>query len=85
MSSDQVPTSYAQVHHTLRIQRGRAAEHRCPCGAQAEEWSYDHTDTNEITGVHCASVVVWSLDLTRYQPLCITCHRLRDRVHRSAA
>jgi len=54
------------VHLRLRRERGRASEYACvDCGEAAEEWSFD-----EPSG--------YSVDLSRYAPRCIRCHREHD-------
>lgn len=57
---------YAQLHLRLKQQRGKATEHTCPCGAQAQEWSFDTPGGG------------FSVDLTRYTALCLSCHRRKD-------
>jgi hypothetical protein len=56
---------YAAIHHRLKITRGRAADHLCPCGKQAYEWAFDEP-------------VGYSTDLDRYTALCHSCHKLLD-------
>lgn len=63
--------SYKTVHWRLSRERGPASAHDCEdCGRPAEEWAFD-----EPTG--------HSDDLSRYAPLCCSCHARRDgRVER---
>lgn len=73
--------TYASVHSRLFRERGPAANHPCSaCGAPAAEWAYDGADPDAQVG-RCdarGGVAPYSLDLARYAPLCITCHRLKD-------
>ncbi len=71
--------TYGGAHYRLRVERGPAAAQRCvDCGAQAEEWSYDGLDPDELTEVRGSHLVRYSLDLERYEPRCVRCHRAFD-------
>lgn len=72
--------TWVTVHKRLRRQRGRAAEHACvDCGQPAREWSYDGRDPNELVSIHRGVRLRYSLDLSRYEPRCVPCHRAYDR------
>ena len=67
--------SYRAVHGRLRKQRGRAQEHTCVgCGDQAKQWSYTHDCPNEKQ----SDEGPYSVDLGRYQPMCVPCHKAFD-------
>lgn len=68
--------SYKGVHTRLTKERGSARNHTCfECREQpATEWAYDHTDPNERMGTDGP----YSVDLNRYEPLCVPCHRNSD-------
>jgi hypothetical protein len=71
--------TYKAIHKRLRRLRGRASDHACVgCGGQAQEWSYDHNDLNEVQGVHRGRPVAVSDDPMHYQPRCSSCHRYYD-------
>jgi hypothetical protein len=78
---DGANTSYQAVHLALNTQRGRARNHVCvDCGGPAREWSYDYNDPDEIRS---ESGTRYSLDIDRYQPRCVSCHRTRDHQERA--
>lgn len=66
---------YQALHLRLVTERGGADSHLCPCGKPATGWSYDHSDPEPII-----SPQGWpySLDSSRYDPLCSSCHSIRD-------
>ncbi|MEP9384531.1 hypothetical protein [Nocardioides sp. KR10-350] len=71
------PESYAAVHSRLQRRRGSAWGWACvDCGEHAEEWSYDGGDPDERVD---AKGRRYSLDLSRYVPRCVPCHRRLDR------
>lgn len=67
--------SYNAVHFRLWRSRGRASEHLCACGDQAREWAYQHGDPDERQ----SRLGPYSVDLDRYLPKCVKCHRRLDR------
>jgi len=70
--------TYSSVHSALVAQRGRARHQACvDCSQPAREWSYDHTDDNELTSGTGAR---FSTDIQRYVPRCKPCHRAFDAV-----
>lgn len=67
--------SYASVHQRLGRTRGPAKSHACAdCAAPAQQWSYDHSDPNELTAAEGA----YSLDPEHYVPKCVRCHKRAD-------
>jgi hypothetical protein len=80
-TGDQV--SYGGMHVRVTKAKGPASANLCPCGAQANEWAYDHSDPDERRDpTHgCA----YSVDIDRYAPMCWSCHRRFDRRHRRSA
>ena len=71
--------SYRATHGRLWRARGRAAHHPCAgCGQPAHHWAYDHTDPYQLSQLWHGKPVVYSLDLSRYEPLCRSCHSKRD-------
>lgn len=74
---------YGSLHTRIQRDRGRADDHACvDCGQQAEQWSYDHTDPNELMHFRDGGEYPYSLDINRYEPRCISCHRRFDmRTH----
>lgn len=57
--------SYGLAHSRLLQERGRADDYPCAvCGKDTgrREWAFDEP-------------VGWSMDLTRYAPMCVECHR----------
>jgi hypothetical protein len=74
--------SYAAVHIRLRESRGRAAEFPCvSCTKQAADWSYDHSDPNQV--IDPETGLVYSYDMSRYVPRCKSCHKLVDNAQRN--
>lgn len=68
--------TYNAVHLRLRKARGKARDQVCKnCGAQAEHWSYDYSEANPKRDPDRGP---YSLDLSRYRPLCQPCHRRFD-------
>lgn len=73
-------TTYRAVHKQVQRHRGPASAHPCPrCGEQAQHWAYDHTDPNPLTTtLKGGTDVEYSTDLTRYLPMCHSCHAKFD-------
>jgi len=67
--------SYDGMHFRLKAEFGVASTHLCPCGAQAEQWAYQHTDPNERFQ---AGDGPYSTDPDHYLPMCRPCHRQLD-------
>jgi hypothetical protein len=52
------------------------ARHLCPCGAQAKDWAYMHTDPDEMEGVTSKGARAWfSVKPEHYEP----CHTKMDQ------
>ncbi len=72
--------SWAAVHKQLSRERGVAAEYTCvDCSQPAKEWSYDHQAVVEL--VDAKTGCPYALDLDRYLPRCVPCHRRFDIAH----
>lgn len=68
---------YGAMHRRIRALRGRARDQVCvDCGAEAEHWSYDHSDAD--ARIDPAKNLPYSTDPYRYVPRCRTCHRRHD-------
>ena len=66
---------YFGVHGRLASQRGRADARTCEhCGKRAAQWAYDHSCLNE----RASESGPFSIDLERYIPLCVSCHKRFD-------
>lgn len=75
--------TYLAAHLRLVSDFGSARTHACvDCGGRAHDWSYDHRDPNELTCPKTGRR--YSLDESRYQPRCRSCHRLFDYRFRDA-
>ena len=71
--------TYITAHCRIRSHRGLAKSYKCSCGEQAQEWAYDYSDPNPLTGVSRGYQVIFSPDVERYNPMCGPCHRDFDR------
>lgn len=68
--------SYAQAHLRLKTDRGRPDRHECiECGGGAREWAYMGGCPSELS----ENGKAFSLDQSRYEPMCVSCHRRQDR------
>jgi hypothetical protein len=77
---------YGAAHARVKRDRGATRGHQCiDCGAQAAQWSYDHTCPDELTDG--ATGAAYSLNVSRYDPRCVSCHKQYDlsRIARGAA
>lgn len=77
-----VAITYDQAHHGIRRTRGAASSHAClNCGDPAAHWSYRNTSATELEGVMRGrpGTVRYSANPDDYDPLCVMCHRIRDR------
>ena len=71
-------SAYTSCHIRVHRTRGPAVQHMCEhCSSPAAEWAYDHTDPDELTSAHGQP---YSLDPSRYLPLCRPCHRKFDGI-----
>ncbi len=67
--------TYAAVHQRLRRTRGLASEYKCDtCDSNAAQWSYDHSCTDERNSKEGP----YSVNLERYRPRCVPCHKKFD-------
>lgn len=65
--------SYRGIHTRLQTARGAASTHPCvDCGQQAQHWSYDYNDPEQVYGRGHRSP--YSVHLEHYQPRCVPCH-----------
>lgn len=74
--------SYDGAHARVRRSRGKASDHKCvDCGRAACDWSYDHSDPNELYGAVGSKYdgIAYSLNPDHYQPRCKACHLAFDR------
>ena len=68
--------TYSRMHATFISERGLAPSRECvDCGKPAHDWSYDHSDPNELIS---ATGARFSADTQRYAPRCKSCHRVFD-------
>ena len=71
--------TYAAAHKRVVRKRGKASDHNCvDCGERAAQWSYDHTDPNEMTQERQGCLLPYSGDVERYAPRCASCHVTHD-------
>lgn len=71
--------TYDAIHQRLRGERGRASTHQCiDCGKRAAQWSYGHA---RGPGYRECEVGPYSVDLTDYDPRCVSCHKKFDLAH----
>lgn len=76
-TGDQV--TYRALHKRLARARGKADQYTCvDCGRPAQQWAYDNTDPNPRESMQNGSLVQFSNDLNRYQPMCRRCHKNHD-------
>jgi hypothetical protein len=69
---------YGAVHARITTDQGKASARTCiDCGTQAEHWSYNHDDPNEMT----EDGLPYSLSAQHYSPRCVPCHKAFDLVH----
>jgi hypothetical protein len=71
--------SYRAAHTRIATERGPASSYECiDCGSPAQHWSYDNSDPHERTEPTLGTP--YSLDTSHYDPRCVRCHSLFDRV-----
>ena len=85
----QETVGYAGAHARVRAKRGRASEHLCECGSQAQDWSYTHTDPDDIETLWAdhkgvSKLVRYSMNVEAYEPLCKACHVSKDKTRMSS-
>lgn len=68
---------YYSAHSRVQRGNGPASNYRCvDCGNQAKDWSYDHSDPEEVQDERG---IFYSMKETHYVPRCVPCHRKHDR------
>ena len=68
--------TYETIHIYLKKRRGDPKEMECiRCGGEADEWAYDHKDSNESVSPRGYA---YSQNLDHYDPMCRPCHRRFD-------
>jgi len=74
---------YSAAHDRVRRDRGQVQAHECVgCGTQAQHWSYDHSDPDELHAEGLsARPVAYSVKPEHYSPRCIKCHKRFDLDH----
>lgn len=74
--------TYRSAHTWVAKDRGKAAGYDCAhCDGQAKQWAYDHGDPAELLS---SEGYPYSLDTSRYIPLCLPCHVAFDQRRISA-
>lgn len=69
---------YGAAHERVKTDKGNATRHFCvDCGRQAEHWSYDHNDPNELISDDLGGIP-YSTDTACYSPRCVPCHKSFD-------
>lgn len=64
------------VHQRIRTMRGKATSWSCTdCARPAAHWSYDRTDPDQK---HDPEKGPYSIDIDRYFPRCVSCHKNFD-------
>ncbi len=77
--------TYDGAHMRIYRERGKAKYYACvDCGATAQDWSYDRTDPDELTGEVVTPdgrpiMVPYSMKPEHYSPRCKSCHIRLDR------
>lgn len=67
--------SYNAAHLRVRAALGSASFQRCiDCDGQAKQWSYTHTDPNELA----SDLGPYSASAAFYVPRCVSCHKRFD-------
>lgn len=71
-----VPTgsSYNLAHQNVTRSRGKAREHTCPCGAPAQDWAYQGSDSEEVDSKGRR----FSMNADDYEAMCRRCHSRLD-------
>jgi hypothetical protein len=70
---------YVAAHARVWKERGKAKQQPCvDCTAPADDWSYDHTDPDEMRDEQGRA---YSGKPEHYSPRCKPCHRVFDREH----
>jgi hypothetical protein len=73
-----VHVGYGAAHTRVERLHGSASNHSCvDCGRQAQHWSYNHDDPNELT-TNDRGALPYSADPVHYSPRCGSCHKMFD-------
>jgi hypothetical protein len=76
--------TYSGAHSRVRLAKGKASAHRCPCGRPAEQWAYSHADYDEAHDDEGKDAGrPFSADPAHYLALCRSCHARWDRARRA--
>jgi hypothetical protein len=70
---------YSGVHRRLTRERGPASGYECLCGKPAQQWAYSNVcgdEKSDVAGPAAGSPFCVHLDC--YEPLCCSCHKLKD-------
>jgi len=71
---------YASIHKRLSRARGPARKLACvDCRGAAATWSYDNADPDAVSDMVKGTLIAYSLDMSHYEPRCVSCHRKFDR------
>ena len=71
---------YTGAHQRVRWLWGPARQYECvACGGRAAEWAYDGTDPTHLLGQGIWQTSYYSRYPEFYMPMCIRCHRTKDR------
>lgn len=72
--------SYTLAHGRVRLIKGRAKDHICPCGKPGQQWAYDHKDPDEffVPAGYTKNPMPYSMKPEHYVSMCIKCHKRFD-------
>jgi len=73
-------TAYRKIHKTLRVTRGAASQHTCPCGKRALDWAYQFTAGDQELRLPDGSHP-HSANPDDYVAMCRRCHMSFDLEH----
>lgn len=77
-----VVSRYNATHQRLKERHGPASNYGCvDCERQAEQWSYNGGDPDELLETIRGTLVPYSLKDDYYSSRCIRCHRIHDKRH----
>jgi len=69
--------SYRTAHRNVERAKGKAKSYTCTdCTEQADQWSYDHADPDEL--IDKKTGCAYSLKVEHYGPRCTSDHRAFD-------
>lgn len=74
---------YVGAHYRVKFLHGSASDHPCvDCDRPAEDWSYDHTDLDELVDPRGRP---YSPDPSHYHPRCRRCHKRFDNTAKESS